>query len=420
MTDKKTKNLSGGGCSTKLEKNENAEGQLDLGITKTNDEVLEDSSASNNKPEPESGTVSEGSKIKSKDWSFQPSESENNRKLLTRNAAEISPRSVRWLWKNVIPLAACTIVAGHGGHGKSQLAISIAATISRGDDFPDGSPCEQGQVVIISAEDTAEEVIVPRLMAAKADLQMVQIFDAIQEKQSDGSVVMRPSLNLGSDIEALGDLIAGLGDVRLVIIDPLMAFMNGVDTYKNSDARGIMAPLAKLAEKHNFAILFIQHLNKSTSQSSYARFTGSTGFLDAARAGFVVGHSPDNDGSRVLASVKSNWARDDTSFSYEILSEDVVGECQDIPFIEWLGKSQFTAAEVIAFEVTSDKTSAIEVACNFLEDLLANAPTDANKVYGLAREQGISKSTLDRAKAQLNISSERQGGKDGKWVWKLP
>ena len=63
----------------------------------------------------------------------------------------------------------CTLVAGEGGLGKSMVLSWIAATVSRGGEWP----CQEGQppcgsIIILSAEDDAADTIVPRLMAADA------------------------------------------------------------------------------------------------------------------------------------------------------------------------------------------------------------------------------------------------------------
>ena len=61
-----------------------------------------------------------------------------------------------------------SMIVGDPGMGKSQLAISIAATVTTGGTFPDGEKCEPGNVVMLSAEDDAADTIKPRLEAAGA------------------------------------------------------------------------------------------------------------------------------------------------------------------------------------------------------------------------------------------------------------
>jgi len=85
--------------------------------------------------------------------------------------ADIAPRSVQWLWPGRIARGKVTMLAGHPGLGKSQLALAIAAIVTTGGRWPvDGFRAECGSAVILSAEDDAEDTIRPRLEAAGADL----------------------------------------------------------------------------------------------------------------------------------------------------------------------------------------------------------------------------------------------------------
>ena len=119
-----------------------------------------------------------------------------------------------------------------------------------------------GSVIILSAEDDAEDTIRPRLEAAGADLKRVFILDAIREPNRDGALTTRP-FNLTADIERLSDLARKLGDVGLIDIDPITAYLGGVDSHKNAEVRGVLAPLAAMAAETEAAIVCVSHLNKA-------------------------------------------------------------------------------------------------------------------------------------------------------------
>jgi hypothetical protein len=113
--------------------------------------------------------------------------------LVITRASEIKPEKVRWLWEHRIPLGKCTLIAGEGGLGKSMVLAWIAATVSRGGEWPcaEGrSP--RGSTIILSAEDDAADTIVPRLMAADADRYMIHIVPAVRREDEKG----RRSFNL--------------------------------------------------------------------------------------------------------------------------------------------------------------------------------------------------------------------------------
>ena len=93
---------------------------------------------------------------------------------------------LRWLWPRRIPLGKLTLIAGDPGLGKSLVTIDIAARVSKGSGFPDGAPCEPGDVIILSAEDDAEDTIRPRLDAAGADVSRIHLLEAVRVVMADG------------------------------------------------------------------------------------------------------------------------------------------------------------------------------------------------------------------------------------------
>ena len=67
--------------------------------------------------------------------------------------SEVRPERVDWLWPERIPLGKITVIDGDPGLGKSALTTDIAARVSVGREWPDGTPCNAGGAVLISAED---------------------------------------------------------------------------------------------------------------------------------------------------------------------------------------------------------------------------------------------------------------------------
>jgi AAA domain-containing protein len=122
---------------------------------------------------------------------------EQMRRLVVRCAADIEPKKVDWLWEQRLPLGKCSLVAGEGGLGKSMVLAWIAATVSRGGDWPCGegqSPC--GSVIVLSAEDDAADTIVPRLIAAHADCSKVHIVSAVHQEDDKGHRTFNLQLDL--------------------------------------------------------------------------------------------------------------------------------------------------------------------------------------------------------------------------------
>src|SRR5262249_1771394 len=154
----------------------------------------------------------------------------------------------------------------------------------------------------------AARTILPRLQAAGADLDRVQLLGTVRDA-------------LGERLPQLpGDLgraLERLPDVRLVVIDPLMAFLGEqFDACRDQNVRRCLFALARLAEKHQATLLLVRHLNKSGQGAAIYRGSGSIGILGAARACLLVGRDPEVDGQAVLAMSKCNLAARPRSLAY--------------------------------------------------------------------------------------------------------
>src|SRR5205823_6333601 len=144
-----------------------------------------------------------------------------------------------------------------------------------------------GLVVILSAEDDVADTIRPRLEAAGADVRRCYVVDAIRDIDGAGEIHSR-AFNLAADVARLEALLAQLGDVALVIIDPLTAYLGDADSHKNAEVRGLLAPLGEMAASRGVAMVCVSHLNKGGSSEALLRVSGSLGFVAAARAAFIV------------------------------------------------------------------------------------------------------------------------------------
>jgi putative DNA primase/helicase len=95
--------------------------------------------------------------------------------------ADIEPREVAWLWQGRIPLGRITLLVGRPGEGKSFLTTDMAARVTSGTPWPDGSDCPQGSVVFIAAEDDPADTIRPRLDAHGADVGRLDLSELVMD-----------------------------------------------------------------------------------------------------------------------------------------------------------------------------------------------------------------------------------------------
>src|SRR5690606_15615930 len=121
--------------------------------------------------------------------------------------------------------------------------------------------------------------------------------------------------------------IRATADCRLVIIDPVSAFLGSTDSHNNSEVRGVLAPLAEMAARHGVAIVAVTHLNKGGG-SALNRVIGSIAFTAAARAAYVVTRDEDDPARRLMLPAKNNLGCDENGFAYRL-------EGEPTPHIEW-------------------------------------------------------------------------------------
>ncbi|MEK6594166.1 MAG: AAA family ATPase, partial [Pseudomonadota bacterium] len=237
-----------------------------------------------------------------------------------RCVANIEAEAIAWLWLNKIALGKMTAVAGDPGLGKSQATVSMAAIVSTGGRWPvDRSQCAPGSVVILSAEDGAADTIRPRLEAAGANLTRCYVIDAVREVTGSGNTQER-GFSLDKDAARLGDMLAEIGDVALVIVDPISAYLGSIDSHNNAEVRGLLAPLSRVADDHGAALVMVSHLTKGQNAKALMKIMGSLAFVAAARAAYVVCRDPDDDSGarRLFLPVKNNLAPDTEGLAFKV------------------------------------------------------------------------------------------------------
>ena len=145
-----------------------------------------------------------------------------NARVQLTEGHEITPEPISWLWQNWLALGKLHVLAGAPGTGKSTIAFQLAATITVGGRWPDGSIAPMGSVVIWSAEDDPADTIMPRLLAAGADLTRIRILRATEIAGEEHH------FNASTDMDLLSQAITDVGGVRLLIADPIVAAVSGV------------------------------------------------------------------------------------------------------------------------------------------------------------------------------------------------
>jgi len=229
----------------------------------------------------------------------------------------IPPEEISWVWPKRIASGKLTIFAGDPGVGKSQATLDVAARLSKGIPFPDGAKSELGDTLILTSEDDPGDTIRPRLDALDADLSRIHFFKC---KMTAANIEGFPSLGeIDVFKDAIDQISAKGGKLRLLIVDPLESYLEGVDTHKNAEVRSALMPIISLARKLRFAVLGVQHLNKGTGPVVY-KVSGSIAFSALARAVWIFGKDPEDRNRYLMLSLKNNLAKDTFGLEYKISS----------------------------------------------------------------------------------------------------
>ena len=248
--------------------------------------------------------------------SAKHAEAKGGRKLTLTPASEIKTGPVRWLWQGWVPLGALTVVAGEAGLGKSTLTgAHLTARITRGA-LPGELHGKPADVLLASAEDPWESVIVPRLMAENGNGERLHRIDVADD---DGA----GTFTLPEDVRRLEHALDALTEagrnVAAILIDPVGAYLSaGTDSHKDASVRRALTPLAQLAMDRGLAVIAVAHLTKDASARLMSRVSGSVAFGAAPRSVIGVARDPeDPDGEqgyrRVVVHAKSNVGKYATS-----------------------------------------------------------------------------------------------------------
>lgn len=339
--------------------------------------------------------------------------------LMTTRASQIEPEPIRWLWKHRIALGKLTLIAGDPGLGKSMLTANLAAHVSKGMSWPaDGGECPLGDVLFVSAEDDPADTIRPRLDAAGADPERVHIVTGVQVLNRESDVQEKRLLSLRKDIDAILLAVAAMDNCRLIIIDPISAYLDGSDSHNNAEIRGMLAPLSDMASRVGAAMVCVTHLNKGGGGQALHRATGSMAFVAAARAAYLVARDKTEASKRLFLPMKNNLGPDGSGLAYSIQEQN------GVPFIAWQNETiDISADEALGrVEETDHEGKLADMASEWLRDALDLGAVSSKDLKHQANLAGYSWATIRRAQADLGIKPKRVGGAgaSGEWVWELP
>jgi putative DNA primase/helicase len=346
--------------------------------------------------------------------------------IVSVKASAYKMTGIKWLWQDRFAIGKLGIIAGLPDEGKGQTLAYIAAQVTNGGKWPmNEGRSPQGSLVVFSDEDDPNDTLVPRFAAAGADLDRVHIVKMVRDDKT-GRL-----FSLVSDLEALRRKILEIGDVRLVLIDPISAYLGvgKVNSFHTADVRGVLTPLTTLAIETKVAIISVMHFNKKIDvTNALLRISDSLAFGAVARHVYGVIDDTENE-RKLFVRAKNNVAAKtkNKTLAYRFGAR-MVGKDEDTgddimaPYVLW--EPQYvdvTAVEAMQSAVESKSPAARDEAKKFLSDILAKGPVLKTEIEEAAEANGIAEKTLYRAKSDLKVIAVKDRTKhEGKWTWELP
>jgi hypothetical protein len=331
-----------------------------------------------------------------------------HRTLAAKRANTVHATKVNWLWRGRVPLGKVTMVDGEPGVNKSTVwEGDIAARLTTARAMPDGDHpfTIPRHVIISSTEDDAEDTLVPRLVAAGADLDYVT-FAGVTDGSDESHHLVFPQ-----DLYLLEQLVMEL-NAALVVIDPVMAHADGrINTWKDQDVRKIMTTLHAMAARTQCAVVLIRHVVKNQNTRAIYAGGGSVGIIGDARSGVLHVPDPDDAARRYLVPTKSNLAKRPDTLVYHVESQRIIfpnGDQDDTAKIVWDGTDPRSADELLhdLNAAWKKKPGPIPEAQQDAEDFIveflkSGEDVPSKELERAALEFGISKSTFTKTKSRM-------------------
>lgn len=335
-------------------------------------------------------------------------------------ASSVGVRPINWLWEGWLARGKIHILAGDAGTGKTTLALRMAAIVTQGWTWPDGTRPPKGSVLVWSGEDSIEDTLTPRLMAAGADLDRVSFISGMSDE--DGVRSFDPA----ADMKHLAETAKHIPDLCMLILDPVVSATQG-DSHKNTEVRRSLQPLVDLAESLGLCVIGITHFSKGTGgKNPIERVTGSLAFSAVARIVLVVGKDADAEGggdTRVILRAKSNIGPDDSGFRYRLEQQQITVQTGVIHVSAAIfGEAIAGGARAILGDLETPTNEHVpgetKAAVDWLIEALSDGPRPAAEMKKAIKAAGYSVRTMQRAMRKAGVESVRVGfGQHA--VWRL-
>lgn len=265
----------------------------------------------------------------------------------------------------LVPAGLVTLLAAHGGAGKSILALSIAAHYALGRSWAGFTPAG-GRVLFATLEDSADLVMWRlRKIAETHGLDPDQLegqFTIADGSDGDGALATEfnaagvRKVGESANLLRLEELAAGAG---LIVVDNASDAFDG-DENARRQVRWFIRRLGQIAHANESGLILLAHLDKHAARysSNSNSYSGSTAWHNSVRSRLAI---IDRDGQPQLVHEKSN-----------------LGPKADPVPLEWTDSGVLVPRNCMDESARHDEARERQDAAGLLEAMQAAQATDTN------------------------------------------
>lgn len=248
------------------------------------------------------------------------------------------------LWPGYLYMGDVAQLVGKGKVGKGRMYRNVVARLSNGWPMPpfdpfDGTVIPDGeyewdrvggrfcwvgvpmQAILICPEDNEGAEVKASLTAEGADQGMIDCMSAVMPR-GDGDT-SRSTFSMPRDFGQLGERIAELGNVGLVVIDPLMATATKTVSFNQQVRNTILTPMQELARVSGPAFWVVNHFTGGVTESNMIdHIAGSKGVEQALRVTSVITRDPARPEIRVMRTLSNNLGELPEAIRYILAGKD--------------------------------------------------------------------------------------------------
>jgi RecA-family ATPase len=335
-------------------------------------------------------------------------------------AAAIEQETIEWLWPSRIPANKLTVLAGPPDVGKSTVTCDIVARATTERAWPDSEIThEPVDVLMLVDEDGLEDTVVPRLVAAAANLNRIHFARRTIIRNNAKTIERRIALD--TDLALIESELVKNKDIKIVVLDPFGSYIGKAKKNSEENMRDMLVGTKELAERCGVAVLSVDHFNKNYDQSAIHRLSGAGALTAVPRAAWAFVKDADDAEklTRLMLNIKLNVVEESKKaglkYRFKIMPVIIKGKVTDQPCIEWLGASSGDIDETLESQADPNERRAAK-AKRFLLQFLAAGPQSSDDIYTAAGAKNISRGALWEAKKELNIPAIRVSER---WWWEL-